>query len=206
MRASKGRVSDSAKQRIPRISPKKAEEILRHCDQTLRDSRELLANLSRVGFPQLLAVLNDDILRLAVQPDAWGERVRARLLADIAPALQGDVDGKFGVSVDDIAHCASIVMPCLLLELGRRLGHVEIEFPADPTNSVARFKFCAGKGRPVHSIDNQRLLFISSEYGPNLVGLCYFGDQQSRLIIERAFEGPKGSVVATSPNPSRYKQ
>jgi len=206
MRASKGRVSDSAKQRIPRISPKKAEDILKHCDQTLRDSREILANLSCVGFPQLLAVLSDDILRLAVQPDPWGERVRARLLSDIAPALQGDVDGKLGVSVEDIAHCASIVMPCLLLELGRRLGHIKIEFPSDPTNSVATFKFCAGKDRPVHSIDNQQLLFISSTYGPNFVGLCYFGDQQSRLLIERAFKSPKRAAVAISPNPSRYKQ
>ena len=206
MRTSKGRVSESAKQRIPRISPKKAEEILGHCDQAFRDSREILANLSRIGFGQLLAVLSDDILRLAVQPDTWGERMRARLLMDIAPALQGDVDGKLGVSVEDIAHCASIVMPCLLLELGRRLGHIEIEFPADPTNSEARFKFCAGSGRPFHSIDNQQLLFISSRYGPNLVGLCYFGDQDSRLLIERTLEIPQGGVTTISPDSSRYKQ
>ena len=206
MRASKGRVSDSAKQRIPRISPKKAEEILAHCDQTLRDSREILVNLSRVGFAQLLAVLSDDILRLAVQPDTWGERVRARLLTDIAPALQGDVDGTLGVGVEDLVHCASVVMPCLLLELGRRLGHIEIEFPSDPTNSVARFRFCTGSGRPVHSIDNQQLLSISSAYGPNLVGLCYFGDQESRVLIERALESPQRGVAAISPDSSRYKQ
>lgn len=204
MRASKGRVSDSAKQRIPRISPKQAEEILRHCDQTLRDSRELLANLSRVGFSQLLAVLSADILRLAVQPDAWGERVRARLLTDIAPALQGDPDGNLEVSVEDVAHCASIVMPCLLLELGRRLGHIEIEFPSDPTNSVGRFRFCGGNGQPVHSIDNRQLLSLSSRYGRSLVGLCYFGDQESRVLIERAFERPqRGGGAAISPNSSR---
>ncbi|HET9281214.1 MAG TPA: hypothetical protein VFR24_04565 [Candidatus Angelobacter sp.] len=205
MRTGKGRVSDAAKQRIPRISRTKAGEVLAHCDQTLNDSRDVLANLSRVGFPQLLAVLSDDILRLAVQPDAWGERVRARLLTDIAPALQGDLDGKLGVSVEDVSHCASIVMPCLLLELGRRFGHIEIEFPSDPTNSVARFKFRAGSGRPVHSIDNQQLLFISSRYGPNLVGLCYFGDEESRVLIERAFENPQ-NVAAMYPDTTRYKQ
>src|ERR1051326_4400724 len=114
MRLSKGRASDSAKQRIPRISPRNAADILQHCDQTLRDSREILADLPRGGFAQLLTVLSDDILRLAIQPDSWGERIRARLITDIAPALQGDIDGKPGASVEDIAHCASIVMPCLL--------------------------------------------------------------------------------------------
>ena len=206
MRASKGRVSDSARQRIPRISTRKAEEILGHCDQVLRDSREILANLPHIGFAQLLAVLSDDILRLAVQPDTGGERVRARLMTDIAPALQGDVNGKLEVSVEDIAHCAGIVMPCLVLELGRRLGHIEIEFPADPTNSVARFKFGVGGGLPIHSIDNQQLLFISSRYGPNLVGLCYFGDQESRVLIERALQSPQGAVVVISPDCSPHKQ
>lgn len=206
MRASKGRVSDSAKQRVPRISGRKAAEILANCDQTLKDSRQILANLSCFGFDHLLAVLSDDILRLAIQPDSWGERVRARLIQDVAPALQGDVDNKFGVSVEDIAHCARIVMPCLLLELGRRLGHIGIEFPSDPTNSIARFKLSAGCDQPVHSIDNQQLLFVSSRYGPNLVGLCYFGDQQSRAVIERALQSPQGNVIAISPDPTRYKQ
>jgi hypothetical protein len=206
MRASKGRVSDSAKQRIPRIPARKAAEILESCDKTLKDSRDILTNLSRFGFAQLLAVLSDDILRLAIQPDIWGERIRARLISDIAPALQGDVDGKLGVSVEDIAHCASIVMPCLLLELGRRLGHVEIEFPPDPTNSVARFKLSTGPGRRVQSIDNQQLLFVCARYGHNLVGLCYFGDRQSRAIIERALQSPQGTVLSISPDISRHKQ
>ena len=207
MRASKTRGPDSVEQqRIQRIPARKAAEILKHCDQTLRDSREILANLPRFGFAQLLAVLNDDVLRLAIQPGSWGERLRARLITDIAPALQGDLDGKLGASVDDIAHCASIVMACLLLELGRRLGHIGIEFPLDPTNSVARFKLSAGPGRRVHSIDNRQLLFVSSRYGHNLVGLCYFGDQPSRAVIERAFESPQGIVFSISPDLSRYKQ
>lgn len=188
MRTSKGRVSEPAKQRIPRISGKKAAEVLKDCDKTLTSSQEILANISRVGFAQLLAILSDDILRLAVQPDDWGERARARLMSDIAPALQGDVDRNLGVSVEDIVHCASIVMPCLLLELGRRLGHIGIEFPADPTNSMARFKFSAGTGYPTHSIDNQQLLFLSAKYGPDFVGLCYFGGQQSRTAIEQALQ------------------
>jgi hypothetical protein len=188
MRASKGRVSEPAKQCIPRISGRKATGVLKDCDKTLTGSQEILANISRLGFGQLLAVLSDDILRLAVQPDAWGERARARLISDIAPALQGDVGGKLGVSVEDIVHCASIVMPCLLLELGRRLGHVRIEFPSDPTNSVTRFKFSAGMGHPTHSINNQQLLFLSAKYGPDFVGLCYFGDQESRTAIERVLQ------------------
>lgn len=205
MRASKGRVSDFRKQRIPRISPRKAAEIFEDCEQTLADSQEILANVTRVGFAQFLAVLRDDVLRLAIQPDSWGERMRARLLSDLAPALQGDLDGKYAVSVEDIAHCASIVMPCLLLELGRRLGHIGIEFPPDPTNSVARFKLSAGVGRPVYSFDNQQLLFLSLRYGPNLVGLCYFGDEQSRLLIERALQSPQDIALAKSPLTDPYK-
>ena len=50
MRGSKDRVSILAKQRIPRISARKAADILKHCDQLLADSKQVLADLPRVGL------------------------------------------------------------------------------------------------------------------------------------------------------------
>lgn len=205
MRGSKRKVSVRTPQRIPRVSGRKAAEILMHCDRFLADSKETLTNLPRVGFAQLLATLNEDVLRLALQPDSWGERMRARLMSDIAPALQGDVAGKYQVSVDDIAYCANIVTPCLLLELGRRLGHLQIEFPLDPTDSTARFKVRNGATSPVHSIDNRQLVQLVHERGPDLVGLCFFGDQESREAVEAELEfGPDRSRVPSAP--AGYKQ
>ena len=113
-------------------------------------------------------------------------------MSDIVPALQGDNAMGHVVSIEDIAYCSSIVMPCLLLELGRRKGYIEIEFPTDPTNSSARFKICAGQPYPFHSITNRQLLRLVSKCGEELVGLCYFGDQESRGWIEAELESQSG--------------
>ena len=193
MRGNKRGVSVLAKQRIPRISARKAAGILKQCDQLLANSKQVLADLPRVGFAQLLALLSEDILRLAIQPDAWGERARARLISDIVPALQGNMAERHEVSIEDIAYCSNIVMPCLLLELGRRKRHIEIEFPPDPTDSSARFKMCAGQPYPFHSITNQQVLRLVSQCGEELVGLCYFGDQKSRGWIEAELESRSGA-------------
>jgi hypothetical protein len=135
MRGSKDRVCVLAKQRIPRISARNAADIVKHCDQLLVDSKQVLADLPHVEFAHFLALLSEDILRLAIQPDSWGERARVRLISVIVPVLQGKMAERHAVSVEDIAYCSNIVMPCLLLELGRRKRHIEIEFPPDPTDS-----------------------------------------------------------------------
>src|ERR1700747_1504310 len=137
MRGSKERLSVLAKQRIPRISARKAAEILKHYTEVQADSKQVLADLPRVGFAQFLALLSEDILRLAIQPDSRGEPARARLISHIVPALQGNMAEQNAVSLEDIAYCSNIVMPCLLLELGRRKRHIEIQFPLDPTDSSA---------------------------------------------------------------------
>ncbi len=211
MRGNKGGVSVLAKQRIPRISARKAADILKHCDQLLANSKEVLADLPRVGFAQFLALLSEDILRLAIQPDSCGERARGRLISDILPALQGNMAERHAISIEDIAYCSNIVMPCLLLELGRRKRHIEIEFPPDPTDSSARFKICAGQPYPFHSITNQQLLRLVSQCGEELVGLCYFGDHESRGWIEAELESHSGvrhlKARSGPPSPSTgYKQ
>jgi len=180
----KTRTHKARGQRVPHIAGRQAREILEECDTLLLDNSNLLANLRRLGFNALLSFLSHGILQLALQPDSWGEQLRARLMSDIVPALQGDLSEQNAVSVDDVAHCANIVAPCLLLELGRRNQHIQIEFPSDPTDSSARFKLCVGKSYPIHSIDNEQLVHLASSVGEELVGLCYFGDQQSRESIE----------------------
>jgi len=211
MRGSKDRVSVLPKQRIPRISARKAAEVLKNCDQLLADSKQVLADLPRVGFAQFLALLSEDILQLAIQPDSCGERARARLISDIVPALQGNMAERHAVSIEDIAYCSNIVVPCLLLELGRRKRHIEIEFPPDPTDSSARFKICVGQPYPSHSITNQQVLRLVSQCGEDLVGLCYFGDRESRGWIEAELESQSGirhlKARSGPPSPSTgYKQ
>jgi hypothetical protein len=150
-------------------------------------------------------------LQLAIQPDSCGERARARLISDIVPALQGNMAERHAVSIEDIAYCSNIVVPCLLLELGRRKRHIEIEFPPDPTDSSARFKICVGQPYPSHSITNQQVLRLVSQCGEDLVGLCYFGDRESRGWIEAELESQSGirhlKARSGPPSPSTgYKQ
>jgi hypothetical protein len=180
----KTRTRKTSPQRVRRIAGRQATKTIEECDKLLLQSSDLLSNLRRLGFGFLLNALSEDILLLALQPDSWGERIRARLMSDILPALQGDVSGQHAISVDDIAHCANIVIPCFLLEVGRRKKHIQIEFPSDPTDSSARFKLRVGESYPVHSINNEQLVRLASRVGEELVGLCYFGDQPSRNCIE----------------------
>ncbi|MGA9792644.1 MAG: hypothetical protein WBQ43_18295, partial [Terriglobales bacterium] len=70
--------------------------------------------------------------------------------------------------------------------------HIEIEFPANPCDSAARFALRAGPYYPVHSVNSEQLVRLVAEAGEELVGLCYFGDQRSREHIEAqlTFESP----------------
>jgi hypothetical protein len=210
MRGSRSKSFAPARQQIPRIRATEAAKILKRCERFLDDVQDR-PQLHGFGFAEILACMSDDILGLAVQPDSWGERARARLMSDIVPALQGDDAERHAVSIEDIAYCSNIVMPCLLLELGRRKGHIEIEFPADPTDSSARFKFRAGRPYPFHSITNQQLLRLVSQCGEDLVGLCYFGDHKSGGWIEAELESQSGirhlKTRSGPPSPSTgYKQ
>jgi hypothetical protein len=210
MRGSRSKSFAPVKQQIPRIRPTDAAKILKQCERFLDDVQDR-PHVHGFGFAEILVCMSDDILRLAIQPDSWGERARARLISDIVPALQGNIAERHAVSIEDIAYCSNIVLPCLLLELGRRRGHIEIEFPPDPTDSSARFKICAGQTFPFHSITNQQLLRLVAQCGEDLVGLCYFGDQESRGWIEAELESQSGirhlKARSGPPSPSTgYKQ
>ncbi|MFZ0862289.1 MAG: hypothetical protein WCA27_05595 [Candidatus Sulfotelmatobacter sp.] len=170
------------KQQIPRIASEEAERIFAHCEHLLDGSGALCQNLRQAGFSRFLSQLDDKILALAVQPDTWGERTRARVIAEVFSGLR--VSPAEDASVEEIAELSNIVMPCLLLELGRRRQHIGIEFPTNPCDSAARFALRAGQSHPIHSISGEQLVRLIAETGEELVGLCYFGDQQSRESIE----------------------
>jgi hypothetical protein len=178
------RARKASGKRIRRIVGRQAAKVMTDCDDLLLHSTDLLADLSRLGFSTFLRSMTEDMLQLAIQPDPQGDRLRARLMCDLAPALQCDASKKHAVSIDDIVYCSNIVMPCLLLELGRRKGHIEIEFPGDPTDSSACFKLRTGPRCHLHSFHNHQLLQLASNIGEELVGLCYFGDPRSRERIE----------------------
>ena len=170
------------RQKIPRIGPEEAARVFAQCEHLLEGSPVFVENLRQVGFARFLAPLHDDILKLAVQPDSWGERTRARLISEVFAGLRGipAEDAK----VEEIVKVSNVVVPCFLLELGRRRQHIEIELPANPCDSAACFALRAGPSYPVHSVNSEQLVRLVAEAGAELVGLCYFGDQRSREFIE----------------------
>jgi hypothetical protein len=178
------------RQKIPRIGPEEAARVFAQCEHLLDSSTVFVENLRQVGFARFLAPLHDQVLELAVQPDSWGEQTRARLISEVFSGLKG-IPAE-DASMEEIAQVANVVVPCFLLELGRRRQHIEIEFPDDPCDSAARFALRAGRSCPVHSINSEQFVRLVAEAGEELVGLCYFGDQRSREHIEAqlTFESP----------------
>jgi len=170
------------RQTIPRIGPEEAAQVFAQCERLLDSPPVFVENLRQAGFARFLAPLHDQILELAVQPDSWGERTRARLIAELFAGLRG-IPAE-DARVEEIVQVSNVVVPCFLLELGRRRQHLEIDFPANPCDSAARFGLRAGPSHPIYSISSEQLVRLVAESGEELVGLCYFGDQQSREHIE----------------------
>jgi hypothetical protein len=170
------------RQKIPRIGPEEAARVFAQCEHLLEGATDFVEDLRQAGFARFLAPLHEQILELAVQPDSWGERTRARLNAELFAGLRG-IPAE-DARVEEIVQFSNVVVPCFLLELGRRRQHIEIEFPANPCDSGARFRLRAGPSCPIHSISSEQLLRLVAEAGEELVGLCYFGEQRSRENIE----------------------
>ena len=171
-----------SKQTIPRIEPEDAARIFAKLEQLTEGSGELITRLQHDGFAQFLKKLDDPVLQLAIQPDSWGERTRARLVSAILTTLKGIRAESAGVK--EIVDISNVVMPCLLLELGRRKGHVAAEFPRDPCEHDAHFGLGVEASARMHSVTSERIVRLVTELGEDLVGLCHFGDKQSREAIE----------------------
>jgi len=168
-----------SKEEIPRIEGKEASRIFAQFEH-LDSSGDLITSLRVQAFAHFLSKLQEPILQLALQPGSWGERTRARLVSEVVAARSIPAES---ASVEEIVHISNVVMPCLLLELGRRRRHIEIDFPINPCDSAARFGIRVGP-YPIHSITSEQLVRLVAETGEDLVGLCYFGDRQSGETIE----------------------
>jgi hypothetical protein len=171
-------------QQIPRILPAEAVRILHDIEHLLDNSKALLADLSSVGIAELLRRLNDRMLQLAIQPDDSGERTRARLMSAIVPALLLKTAEQMS-RVEDFVRFTNVMLPCLLLELGRRKRHIEVELPADPAAPDAQFRISFG-GSHSHILSAQQVVELVTTVGEELVGVCYFGDELNRKRIEEA--------------------
>jgi hypothetical protein len=106
------------RQKVPRIRAKEAARVFEQCQQLLDSSSVFVENLRQLGFARFLEPLNERILELAVQPDSWGERTRACLISYVFAGLRGLPAES--ATVEEIVHVSNVVVPCLLLELGRR--------------------------------------------------------------------------------------
>jgi len=173
-----------SKPQIPRILPSEASAILERCDHILKGSGELLRNLRSVGIAELFARLDDSVLQLAIQPDSWGERTRARLMSDLAPALCTMTSPGSALNIEDVVRVTNAVTPCLLLEVGRRKGHIQVEFPQNPAGPTASFRLSVSPSVPLRTITAEKISKVVDQVGEALVGLCYFGDEESREIVE----------------------
>ena len=180
--ATSGNRGPKNRQRIPRIGPTEAARVFAQCEHLLDSATDFVEDLRQAGFARFLAPLHEQILELAVQPDSWGERTRARLMSELFTGLRG-IQAE-DASVEEIVRVSNVVVPCFLLELGRRRQHIEVEFPNNPCDSNARFGVRVGPSSPKYSISGEQLARLATEAGEELVGLCYFGDQQSREHIE----------------------
>lgn len=105
-------------------------------------------------------------------------------MSDLAPGLSTTMSPGTALNVDEIVQVTNAVTPCLLLELGRRKGHIRVEFPRNPAERNARFGWSVSLSGPMRRIGADRIFRVVDGAGKALVGLCYFGDRESRDIVE----------------------
>lgn len=182
------------KQKIPRIERRDAARILARLEHLTDNPDD--PKMGVKGFSKFLTQLEEPILQLSVQPDSWGERTRARLVSFIMGMKGIPAES---ANVTEIVEVSNVMMPCFLLELGKRKKHVVVEFPADPCDPGARFGLSISPSHPMHWITSEQLKRLVTDVGEDLVGLCYFGDRQSRDTIET--ELSRDDAGANSPTP-----
>lgn len=178
------------RQEIPRIRPAEAARILHDMEHLLDNSRALLADLTSVGITELLRRLDDRMLQLAIQPDDSGERTRARLMSAIVPAVCSEAVPGIG----EFVRITNLMLPCLLLELGRRKGHIEVDFPANPAAPDAQFKVSLGASNS-HTLNAKHIVDLIATVGEELVGVCYFGDELNKRRVEKSLMGRPARIA-----------
>ena len=154
------------------------------------------------GFSRFLAQFDKKSWNSRCSRAPRGERTRARLISEVFTGFRGSPAED--ASVEEITEISNIVIPCFLFELGRRRRHIEIEFPVNPSDSAARFGLRAGPSHPTYCISSEQLVRLVAASGEELVGLCYFGDQQSREHIEAQLALQGGATPDSKTGPLRF--
>jgi len=136
------------RQKIPRIGPKEAALVFAQCEHLLDSSTVFVENLRQAGFARFLAPLHEQILELAVQPDSWGERTRARLISELFAGLKG-IPAE-DARVEEIVRVSNVVVPCFLSNWdadGNTLRSNSLTIPAIPARALR-----SAPGHPIRSI------------------------------------------------------
>ena len=105
-------------------------------------------------------------------------------MSDLAPALCTMTSPGSALNIEDVVRVTNAVTPCLLLEVGRRKGHIQVEFPQNPAGPTASFRLSVSPSVPLRTITAEKISKVVDQVGEALVGLCYFGDEESREIVE----------------------
>ena len=105
-------------------------------------------------------------------------------MSDLAPALRATLSPGSAINIEDILRVTNAVTPCLLPELGRRKGHIQVELTRNPAEQNACFRLSVSPSVPVRTITADKISKVVDQVGEALVGLCYFGDDKSREIVE----------------------
>src|SRR5215472_7555913 len=154
--------------------------VMDRCCELFTQLRVLSKDFRHIAFAELLVRLDEKILRLAVQPDSLGERARACVVFGLTRLWRNDASE---ISVDEMVEIANIVVPCIAFELGRRRGHIQIEFPRDPLEQSAVFRFGVGPSSPLQPLSRAQLFRLASLAAQALIDLCNHGDARSRMRI-----------------------
>jgi hypothetical protein len=83
-------IADGIDRKSPASDRKRPRESLHNVSICWTILLSSLRTCGRLGFARFLAPLHEQILELAVQPDSWGERTRARLIAEVFAGLKRD--------------------------------------------------------------------------------------------------------------------
>lgn len=105
-------------------------------------------------------------------------------MSELVPALCTTMTPGSALNIEVVVDITNVVTPSLLLELGRRKGYIQVGFPLNPAEQDASFRLSVSPSVPLRTLTADKMSKVIHEVGVALVGLCYFGDDQSREIVK----------------------
>ena len=106
----KPEIADGIDRKSPASDRKRRRESLHNVSACWTVLLSSLRTCGRQVSPDSWPQLHEQILELAVQPDSWGERTRARLIAELFAGLRG-IPAE-DARVEEIVQVSNVVVPC----------------------------------------------------------------------------------------------